>query len=132
MRRVALYLTVVMLAACGGDAPGFYDGEARELASRAARDRLEPKEWKPSLGSVKERRKCPQAPSPEAGPCVNVELKSEIEARPVTGGAPVGTMMTTIDAFVWLAKRGAGWKVTYVTYRPRAVSLDGVPYTPSP
>lgn len=130
MRRLALVVLLV-LAGCGGGGAGFYDDYAKEVAKQVALGRLQPKRSKVEAGSAQERSECPQAPSPKAGPCLNVELRTEDEARPVTGGPSVGTLKTTIDAFVWLARKGGRWTVTYVTYRPRGASLNGVPYTQS-
>jgi hypothetical protein len=125
-------MALIVLAGCGGSSANFYDENAKDVAKRAAAGRLQPKREKLSTGSVRERSDCPQAPSPKAGPCLNVELRAEGEARPVEGGEPVGTVTETIDAFVWLAKKGERWTVRYVTYRPRDVSFNGVPYQPSP
>jgi hypothetical protein len=131
VRRVGLFAVLLVLAACGGGGAGFYDDDAKDVAKRAAMGRLQPKRTKISAESAHERSKCPQAPSPKAGPCVNVELRAEGEARPVTGGPSIGTVKETIDAFVWLARKGGRWSVTYATYRPREVSVNGMPYSPS-
>jgi hypothetical protein len=135
MRRLALLVLLLVLAGCGGDSVGFYDDDAKELAKReaTAKSRFGNVD-KFTVESVKERRDCPQAPSPNAGPCLDVVLKSRFTARSVPGthsSADGAKVETSIDAFIWLARAGARWKVTHKTYRPRSVAVDGVPYSPS-
>ena len=128
---VVLVFLTLAVAGCGGGSSGFYDDDAKGAAERAARARLDWDGEIAAVGSARERRDCPQAPSPSAGPCLNVEIDVKADARPVTGGDSVGTLEGTLDAFVWLTQKGERWKVTYVTYRPRGVSFEGVPYGPS-
>jgi hypothetical protein len=121
---------VLALVGCQRDS-GFYDESAKAEARRAAREKLDVPGKIVSIGSAKERSKCPQAPSLRAGPCLNVEVKTKSDARPVGGGPSGGTLRMTLDAFIWLAKRGGRWKVTHTTWRPEDVSFNGVPYSPS-
>lgn len=131
MRRAAVSVFLVLaVVGCQGDA-GFYDEEATAMAKRAAGEKLDGPGEIVAIGSAKERSKCPQAPSPRAGPCLNVEVTTQAAARPVKGGPSQGTLRVTLDAFVWLAKARGRWKVTHTTYRPRDVSFNGVPYNPS-
>jgi hypothetical protein len=134
MRRIAATLLfVLVVVGCGSDT-GFYDDDAKAEAKRAVRKGPFDGEGKVvSVGSPKEQEKCPQAPSPEAGPCLNAEVTTELTAQPFPGthsSATGAKVKTSFDAFVWLAKTDGRWKVTHKTYRPRAVSVDGIPYIP--
>jgi hypothetical protein len=132
VRRVAASVVfVLVLVGCGSDS-GFYDADARALAKRTALKGRSDEVV--SVGSVKERTDCPQAPSPDAGPCLGVVVTSEVTAQPVPGthsSAAGSKVQVSFDAFIWLTKTHAGWKVTHKTYRPRGVAVDGVPYSPS-
>jgi hypothetical protein len=134
VRRIAASLLfIVVLVGCGSDA-GFYDDDAKALAKRAAQEGpFNSSEEVVSVESVKERHSCPQAAS-SAGPCLDVVVTSEITAQPVPGthsSAAGAKVRVSFDAFIWLTKTGAGWKVTRKTYRPRGAALNGVPYSPS-
>jgi hypothetical protein len=135
MRRVAAsFVLALVVVGCGSDT-GFYDEEARAVARQAVgKGPFNGQTEAVSIESVTERSKCPQAPSPDAGPCLDVVIKSELTAQPVPGthSAAAGAKLeTSVDAFIWLTKSGGRWKVTHKTYRPRGVAVDGVPYSPS-
>jgi hypothetical protein len=133
VRRIApSVLFVLVLIGCGSDT-GFYDDEAKAVAKRAVSKGPFDGEGKVvAVGSPEERDECPQAPSPDAGPCLNAEVTTELTAQPVPGThSPVAgsKIQTSFDAFIWLTKTRGRWKVTHTTYRPRGVAVDGVPYS---
>ena len=132
MRRVAASLLFFLaLIGCGSDT-GFYDDEAKAVAKRAVSKGPFDGEGKVvAVGSPAERDECPQAPSPNAGPCLNAEVTTELTAQPVPGThspAAGAKIHASFDAFIWLTKAGGRWKVTHTTYRPRGVAVDGAPY----
>jgi hypothetical protein len=133
MRRVLPLLVLAsVLAGCQGS-DGFYDDAAKDEALKAARnDPFDGHSKVVSVGSARERDDCPQAPSPDAGPCLNVVVTSEFPARDLAGKEVGLRIKTEMDFFVWLKKRdGDGWKVTYSTYRPKGVAVNGRDYAPS-
>jgi hypothetical protein len=133
-RAAASLLFVLALAGCGSEA-GFYDDDAKAVAKRAVSKGPFDGEGKVvSVGSPQERDQCPQAPSPNAGPCLTAEVTTELTAQPFPGTqspAAGAKIQTSFDAFIWLTKTGGRWKVTHKTYQPRGVAVDGVPYSPS-
>lgn len=130
-RAVTLLLFASVLVGCGSDT-GFYDKQAKDEALRAAKkDPFNGRSKVVSVGSVKERDECPQAPSPEAGPCLDVTVTSEFPARDMSGKEVGLNVQTQMDFFVWLEKRGDGrWKVTHSSYRPKGVAVNGQAYIP--
>jgi len=73
---------------------------------------------------VRERTECPQAPSPQAGPCLDVDVTTELPLRDTSGDIdPFGrTAEASFDFFVWLKHDDkGGWVVTHSTYRPKGV-----------
>lgn len=123
MRRFLLVLTLVLVVVGCGEA-GVYDEEAKELASREAAPGPFKGVGDVSVGRVDERSECPQAPSEQAGPCLAVDVTSEIPMRDVSGELdPLHrTARTDWELFVWLKKNGQGqWVVTHSTYRPKGV-----------
>jgi hypothetical protein len=76
-RAVSLLLFASVLVGCQSSNAGFYDKQAKDEALRAAKkDPFDGHSKVVSVGSVKERDECPQAPSPEAGPCLDVTVTS--------------------------------------------------------
>ena len=131
MRRpLVIALLVSVLVGCQSRDPGFYDKQAKDEALRVAkRDPFDGHSKVVSVGSVKERDECPQAPSPRAGPCLDVTVTAELPAREMSGKDAGFNVQTQWDLFVWLEKRGNGrWKVRYTTYRPKGVAVDGQAY----
>jgi hypothetical protein len=120
-----------VLVGCQSSDTGFYDKEAKDEALRAAKkDPFNGHSKVVSVGSAKEQDECPQAP--EAGPCLNVIVTSELPARDLSGKEAGFNVQTQWDYFVWLEKRGDGrWKVTHATYRPKGVAVNGKAYIPS-
>jgi hypothetical protein len=124
VRRFLLVLTLVLVVVGCGEA-GVYDDEAKELALReAAPGPFKGADDDVSVGRVSEQRECPQAPSEQAGPCLAVDVTSEIPLRDMSGELdPLHrTVRTDFELFVWLRKNGQGhWVVTHSTYRPKGV-----------
>jgi hypothetical protein len=130
VRRAILFsLLAVILAGCQGTGSRFYDKQAEAQALQAAKkDPFRGYSDRVSVESVYERDECPQAPSPQAGPCLDVTVTTELPARELSGERSGQTVRATFDVFVWLEKRDSGrWDVTHTTYRPKgaAVDLDG-------
>lgn len=127
-------LLAFVLVGCQGSDTGFYDERAKDEALRAAKkDPFDGHSDVVSVGSAQEREKCPQAPSPQAGPCLNVAVTSELPARDPSGKEVGLKVRTAWDFFVWLEKRDGGdWKVTHSSYRPKGVAVNGKEYIPDP
>ena len=133
MRRAIRFLLLAsVLVGCQGSDTGFYDERPKDEAVRAAKeDPFDGHSDVVSVGSAREREKCPQAPSPRAGPCLNVVVTSELPARDLAGEKVGLTVQTRWDFFVWLERSGDGaWKVTDSSYRPKGVAVDGKEYIP--
>ena len=131
MRRAVTFLLFAsVLVACQSGDNGFYDKQANDEALQAAKkDPFNGHSKVVSVGSVKERDECPQAPSPQAGPCLDVTVTAELPARDMSGKEVGLNVQTQWDVFVWLEKRDNGrWKVTHTTYRPKGVAVNGKPY----
>jgi hypothetical protein len=134
-RAASVLLLAFALVGCQGSDAGFYDGQAKDEALRAAkggpfkgRGSFEDV----SVGRVVERDECPQAPSPEAGPCLNVAVTAAGEAVDLAGKEVGLKVQSEWDFFVWLEKRKDGrWKVTHSTYRPKGVAVNGQEYIPN-
>jgi hypothetical protein len=126
---IVLLLLVLLLAGCQGSGAGFYDKHAEEQALEAAKkDPFDGYSDAVSVGSVEERDECPQAPSPQAGPCLDVTVTARAPARDLSGNLDSSglTVEVTFDVFVWLKKRESGrWKVTQTTYRPKGAAVNG-------
>jgi hypothetical protein len=123
VRPFLLVLTLVLVVVGCGEA-GVYDEEAKVLALREAAPGPFKGVGEVSVGRVSERRECPQAPSEQAGPCLAVDVTSEIPVRDMSGELdPLHrTVRTDFEFFVWLKKNGQGhWVVTHSTYRPKGV-----------
>ena len=123
-------LPAFVLIGCQGGDPGFYDDQANDEALRAAKKG--PFEGQSdvvvSVGSARERNECPQAPSPDAGPCLNVGVTTKLPARDLSGKKLGLRVQTEWDFFVWLEKRGDGrWKVAHSSYRPKGVDVPAPP-----
>jgi hypothetical protein len=131
-RAITFLLFAFVLVGCQSSDTGFYDRQAKDEALRAAKkDPFDGYSKVVSVGSVKERDECPQAASPEAGPCLNVTVTSELPARDLSGKEAGLNVQTQWDFFVWLEKRDDGhWTVTHTTYRPKGVAVDGKAYIP--
>ena len=72
-------LLASVLVGCQGSDAGFYDEQAKDEALSAARkDPFDGHSKVVSVGSVQERDECPQAPSPQAGPCLDVTVSAEV------------------------------------------------------
>jgi hypothetical protein len=132
-RPLVFLLSAFVLVGCQGSDSGFYDQQAKDEALRAAKkDPFDGYSDRVSVGSVHERDECPQAPSPNAGPCLSVAVKSELPARDLSGKKVGLSVQTEWDFFVWLEKRRDGrWKVTHTSYRPKGAAVNGQPYVPS-
>ncbi len=132
-RAIVCLLPALVLVACQGSDSGFYDEQAMDEAVRAAKSGpFDGNSDVVSVGSAHERDECPQAPSPDAGPCLNVAVTSELPARNLSGKKVGLTVRTEWDFFVWLEKRGDDrWKVTHTSYRPKGAAVNGQPYVPS-
>jgi hypothetical protein len=127
MRTFAAFAALVLaLAGCAGGS-GKYDKDARAAAVRAVGDGPFDGEGKVSVGAVHERKECPQARSPNAGPCLAVDVITELEPRNLDGEPEplVPRIEALFDFFVWLEKNDQGqWVVTHSTYRPKGVPDD--------
>lgn len=124
MRTVASLLVLLLLVAGCQNGSGTYDKEARDEAVRAVGKGPFNGVGNVSVGAVREREECPQAPSPQAGPCLDVDVTTELPLRNTSGELDsLGrTMQTSFDFFVWLEKNDQGqWAVTHSTYRPKGV-----------
>jgi hypothetical protein len=123
VRRFLFVLPLVLvLVGCG--TAGVYDTEAEELALREAAPGPFKGVGDVSVGGVSERSECPQAPSEQAGPCLAVDVTSEVPVRDLSGELdPLHrTARTDWELFVWLEEDDEGhWVVTYSTYRPKGV-----------
>jgi hypothetical protein len=120
---ILLAFIVVLGAGCVG-ASGTYDEEAEEVAVRAVGDGPFNGVGEVSVGGVHEREECPQAAAPDAGPCLSVDVMTELPLRNTQGELdPLGRSAEAgFDFFVWLEKNGQGeWVVTHTTYRPKGV-----------
>jgi hypothetical protein len=126
-RGIFSFLLIVVLVGCQGSDTGFYDGRAKDEALRVAKkDPFRGHSDVVSVGSVRERERCPQAPSPQAGPCLDVTVTAELPARDLSGKETGQTVKAVFDLFVWLKKRDDGsWKVTHTAYRPKGAAVDG-------
>jgi hypothetical protein len=128
-RGILLLLLVLVMAGCQSSGTGFYDKQAEEQALQAAKkDPFAGYSEAVSVDSVHERDECPQAPSPQAGPCLDVTVTAKIPVRDLSGNLDSSgrTVEASFDFFVWLQKRENGrWKVTYTTYRPKGAAVDG-------
>jgi hypothetical protein len=122
----ALIVLILVLAGCQGGS-GKYDDEARDAAVRAVGDGPFDGVGEVSVGSVHERETCPQAPSPQAGPCLAVDVFTQAQPRNLDGRTdPLQPPVAApFDLFVWLKKDDDGhWVVTHSTYRPKGVPDD--------
>jgi hypothetical protein len=119
-----LFVLTLMLVLVGCGEAGIYDKEAKQLALREATPGPFKGVGDVSVGGVSERSECPQAPSEQAGPCLAVDVTSEIPARDLSGELdPLHrAARTDWELFVWLKKNGQGdWVVTHSTYRPKGI-----------
>lgn len=124
MRGFLFILCLVLVLVVGCGETGVYDNEAKQAALREAAPGPFKGVGDVSVGSVRERSECPQAPSEQAGPCLAVDVTSEVPVRDVSGELdPLHrTARTDWELFVWLKKNGQGqWVVTHSTYRPKGV-----------
>jgi hypothetical protein len=125
MRAFVLLIIALVLVGCQTGDGGFYDREAKEMAVNA----VGPGPFNGvgelvSVGPARERRECPQASSPQAGPCLDVDVMTELPLRNTSGELDSldRTVQTSFDFFVWLEKNDQGhWVVTHSTYRPQGV-----------
>jgi hypothetical protein len=120
---VSLVVLVVVLAGCQSNS-GIYDDDARAAAVRAVGKGPFDGVGEVSVGAARERSDCPQAPSPQAGPCLDVDVTTELPLRNTSGEVdPLGqTVKAAFDFFVWLKQNDQGrWVVTHTTYRPKGV-----------
>jgi len=119
-------LFVLVLLGCQGSGTGFYDKQAEHEALQVAKkDPFDGYSEAVSVDSVREREECPQAPSPDAGPCLDVTVTAELPVRDASGKTGQ-TARATFDVFVWLQKRDNGrWEVTHTTYRPKGAAVEG-------
>jgi uncharacterized protein YcfJ len=125
-RGISFFLLVSVLVGCQGSNPGFYDEHAKNEALEVAKkDPFGGYSDVVSVGSVREQDECPQAPSPEAGPCLDVTVTAELPARDASGKTGQ-TVRAIFDLYVWLQKRDSGrWEVTHTTYRPKGGTVEG-------
>jgi hypothetical protein len=125
-------LFACLLVGCRSSDSGFYDEQAKDEALQAAKkDPFDGQSKVVSIGSAKERDECPQARSPQAGPCLEVTVTSELPARDLSGREAGLNIETEWDFFVWLEKRDDGdWRVIHTTYRPKGVAVNGKAYIP--
>ena len=132
-RAIVCLLFASVLAGCQGSDSGFYDEQAKDEAARAAKKGpFEGGGVVVSVESVEERDECPQAPSPDAGPCLNVTVGQKFPARDLAGKEVGLKGQTAWDFFVWLERRGDGrWKITHTSHRPKGVAVNGQPYLPT-
>ena len=124
MRTVASFFVLLLLLAACQSGSGTYDEEARDEAVRAVGTGPFNGEGDVSVGAVGEREECPQAPSPQAGPCLDVDVTTELPLRNTAGDLDsLGrTVEASFDFFVWLKQDNDGhWVVTHSTYRPKGV-----------
>jgi hypothetical protein len=128
-RGIVLFLPVLILLGCQGSGAGYYDKQAEAEALQAAKkDPFDGYSDAVSVDSIYERDECPQAPSSQAGPCLDVTVTAKVPARDLSGEVDSSglTVRATFDVFVWLEKRDNGrWKVTHTTHRPKGASLVG-------
>lgn len=120
---VCLGVLLLVLAGCQSGS-GAYDKGARDEAVRAVGDGPFNGVGELSVGAVREREECPQAPSAQAGPCLDVDVTTELPLRNTAGDVdPLGqTVEASFDFFVWLREDDKGrWVVTHSTYRPKGV-----------
>ena len=128
---IVMLLLASVLAGCQSSESGFYDQRAKDEAVRAARTGSLARQTDVSVGSAQERQTCPQAPSPKAGPCLNVVVTSEVPARDMSGKEVGLEVQTRWDFFVWLKKSADGsWKVTHSSFRPKGAAVNGREYIP--
>ena len=133
MRTAILVLLLAsVLVGCQGSDAGFYDGQARDEAMRPAKNGpLASDGVVVSVESALEREECPQAPSGQAGPCLDLTVTQEFPARDLSGKEVGLEVQGTWDFFVWLEKRDDGhWKVTHTSHRPKGVAVNGKAYIP--
>jgi hypothetical protein len=126
--RITFFVLLTVLVGCGGSDSGFYDEEAKEEALEVAKkDPFRGYSDVVSVGSVQELDECPQAPSPDAGPCLDVTVTAELPARDLSGKETGQTVRATLDVYVWLNKHADGrWQVTHTTFRPKG-AVVGAP-----
>ena len=126
-RRIPFFLLVSVLVGCQGSDGGFYDKQAKDEALQVAkRDPFGGYSDVVSVGSVRERDECPQAPSPGAGPCLDLTVTAELPARDLSGAKTGQTVRAIFDLYVWLHKGDNGrWEVTHTTYRPKEGAVEG-------
>lgn len=116
------------MAGCQSSGTGFYDKQAEEQALQAAKkDPFAGYSDAVSVESVHERDECPQAPSPQAGPCLDVTVTAKVPVRDLSGNLDSSgqTVEASFDFFVWLEREKRHWKVTHTTYRPKGAAVDG-------
>ena len=132
MRRAIVVLLASVLVGCQGSDAGFYNGQAKDEAMRAAKNGPLARDGVVvSVESAEERAECPQAPSAQAGPCVDVTVTQEFPARDLSGKEVGLQVQGSWDFFVWLEKRRDGrWKVTHTSHRPKGVAVNGRDYIP--
>jgi hypothetical protein len=120
-----LVFSLVLVSILGGcGEAGFYDKQAKEAALREAAPGPFDGLGDVSVGRARERSECPQAPSEQAGPCLAVDVTSELPITTTSGALdPLHrTVKTSWNLFVWLKKNDQGrWVVTHSTYRPKGV-----------
>jgi hypothetical protein len=126
-RTVFLFTLTLVLFGCQSSGDSFYDEAAKDEAARvAAKDPFRGYSDHVDVGTVRERRECPQAPSAQAGPCLEVAVTSELPARDLSGrrvSSPRAARVT-FDVFVWLEKSGGRWNVTHTSSRPTGAALS--------
>jgi hypothetical protein len=127
VRTVASFVVLLLLLAGCQSGSGTYDKGARDAAVRAVGNGPFNGAGDVSVGAVRERQECPQAPSPQAGPCLDIDVTTELPLRNTAGDVdPLGrTIKASFDFFVWLRQDDEGhWAVTHSTYRPKGVPDD--------
>jgi hypothetical protein len=120
---VAFAVLVLIIVGCQSES-GKYDEDARDAAVRAVGGGPFKGVGDVSVGVVREREECPQAPSAQAGPCLAVDVTTELPALTLEGEPdPLHrTVEASFDFFVWLNRDDQGrWVVTHSTYRPKGV-----------
>lgn len=114
---------VLVLVGCQSGDTGVYDKQAKDEALReAGKGAFDGAGDVVSVGPARERRECPQAPSAQAGPCLEIDVTTELPLRDTSGELDsLGRKVrVTLEAFVWLKKNDEGrWTVTHRTYRPK-------------